>query len=221
MSTKPELISFDICPYVQRSVITLLEKKQAFELTYIDLANKPDWFLALSPLGKVPVLRVGNTVLFESAVINEYLDEVTPPSMHPQNPLQKAQNRAWIEVSSQLIMSLFHFLLAQSQEKYEYAFGKMLSQLQRVEEQLAEGPFFNGADFMLVDAAFAPFFMRLAFLSELLGIEILADFPKCVKWHVALMDKGSVQKSVIPDIKEKFLAYIQLKEGVLAGKLSV
>lgn len=219
MSAKPELISFDLCPYVQRSVITLLEKNQDFELTYIDLANTPEWFAKISPLRKVPVLRVENTIIFESAVINEYLDEVNPPSMHPQNPLQKAHNRAWIEVSSQLIMSLFYLMQAQTQEKYDAAFGKMREQLQRVEEQLAEGPFFNGSDFMLVDAAFAPFFMRLAFVSELLGVQLLDGLPKCFQWHLAMESKDSVKNSVLPNIKEKFLAYIQSKEGVLAGKI--
>ena len=97
-----ELISFDLCPFVQRSVITLLEKNIPFKRTNIDLANKPDWFLQISPLGKVPVLRINGNILFESAVINEYLDEITPPSMHPQDSLQKAVNRAWIEFGSEL-----------------------------------------------------------------------------------------------------------------------
>ncbi len=73
-----ELISFNLCPFVQRSVITLNKKGIDYKITYIDLADKPDWFLALSPLGKVPVLKHGDEVLFESAVINEYLDEITP-----------------------------------------------------------------------------------------------------------------------------------------------
>ena len=69
------LISFDICPFVQRSVITLEEKGVEYEIKYIELENKPDWFLAISPFGKVPVLQANDTVIFESAVINEYLDE--------------------------------------------------------------------------------------------------------------------------------------------------
>ena len=59
-------------PYVQRAVIALTEKGVDFERIDIDLANKPDWFLKLSPLGKVPVLVDGDTVIFESAVIVEY-----------------------------------------------------------------------------------------------------------------------------------------------------
>jgi len=76
-----ELLSHHLCPYVQRAVITLLEKDIPHRRTYIDLSNKPDWFRQISPLGKVPLLRVGDEVLFESAVICEYLDEATPVAL--------------------------------------------------------------------------------------------------------------------------------------------
>ena len=94
---KFELVSFDICPYVQRSVITLKHKKIDFKLTFIDLEKPPEWFNKISPLGKVPLLLVRNsesekpTVLFESAPINEYLDEVTPDSINSKDPIQKAR----------------------------------------------------------------------------------------------------------------------------------
>ena len=95
-----ELISFPVCPYVQRAVITLLHKGVDFKLTYINLADKPDWFLAISPLGKVPVLRAGDGVLFESAAINEYLDETHAPRMLPEDPIERARARAWIAFGS-------------------------------------------------------------------------------------------------------------------------
>ncbi len=83
-----ELISFKLCPFVQRAAIILLFKKIPFRTSYIDLANPPDWFRAISPFGKVPVLRLDETtVLFESSVINEYLDEVTPGGLLPVDPL--------------------------------------------------------------------------------------------------------------------------------------
>ena len=85
---------------------------QKFDIEYIDLANKPDWFLKLSPLGKVPILIVNeNDVLFESAVINEYLDEVVGVKTLSSDPLEKAKERAWIEYSSSLLMDLFGILL--------------------------------------------------------------------------------------------------------------
>lgn len=95
--TSLKLVSFDLCPYVQRAAIVLAEKGVPFERITIDLADKPNWFIALSPLGKVPLLQVGDTVLFESAPIVEYLDEVYSPRLHPAAALDRARHRAWIE----------------------------------------------------------------------------------------------------------------------------
>jgi glutathione S-transferase len=107
-----KLVSHPLCPYVQRAVITLHEKQIPHEREYVDLAQKPDWFLALSPLGKVPLLLVGDAVLFESAVICEYLDEVTPGSLHPVDPLLKARHRAWIESGSSILNAVAGFYSA-------------------------------------------------------------------------------------------------------------
>lgn len=81
-----ELVSHHLCPYVQRAVITLLEKEIPHQRTYIDLSDKPDWFQVISPLGKVPLLKIQDEILFESAVICEYLDEITLKSLHPRDP---------------------------------------------------------------------------------------------------------------------------------------
>jgi len=216
---KPELVSFDLCPFVQRSVITLLEKNVDFDITYIDLDHKPEWFLKISPFGKVPLLKVDRTVIFESAVINEYLDEVTLPSMHPSDTLRKAHNRAWIEFASTLLMNQYTMVLANTKESYKEARNTMVSNLQKVEDQLGEGPFFNGQAFNLVDAAFAPFFMRLEFIADETGQDFLEDLPKTLQWHCALLKRESVQRSVIPNIKAKFLRYIEDKESYLSKLL--
>src|SRR6516225_5164475 len=86
------LISHPLCPYVQRAVIALAEKEVA-ERIDVDLAAKPDWFLAISPLGKTPVLKVGDAAIFESAVILEYLEETQPNRLHPGDPLKRAEHR--------------------------------------------------------------------------------------------------------------------------------
>src|SRR5262252_630081 len=78
---KLTLVSHDLCPYVQRAVIALAEKGVRFERVYIDLAAKPDWFRAISPLGKVPLLRVGADVIFQSAA-SRHAARPCPPSRH-------------------------------------------------------------------------------------------------------------------------------------------
>lgn len=215
--TKPELISFKLCPFVQRSVITLLEKKADFDITFIELDNKPDWFLKISPLGKVPVLKVDDQVLFESAVINEYLDEVNPPSIHPQDPLQKAQNRAWIEFSSTLFMSNYFMTNAKDEEEYNKRKEELVKGLSRLEEQLGKGKFFNGDEFSLVDTAYAPFFMRYKLNQKFKDDGILNDLPKVKEYSENLLAKESVQKSVVDNFEELYNDQIK-KSGAFLGR---
>lgn len=217
-STKPELISFKLCPFVQRSVITLLEKGVDFDLTYIDLANPPQWFLDISPLGKVPALKVADQVLFESAVINEYLDEVNPPTMLPADPLIKAQNRAWIEFASTLIGDQYQLMVATDEEHYSQALEAIKKKLGQLEEILGDGPFFNGADFSLMDAAIAPVFMRMELLEEWSGLgDIYAQTPRVAVWKDALLARKSVQDSVVEEFAEDLRRYIGATGGYSAG----
>src|SRR6201989_1108248 len=103
MAAPLKLISHKLCPYVQRAVISLAGKGRACERIDIDLANKPDWFLKVSPLGKTPVLLVGDHAIFESAVILEYLEETQPKPLHPSDALRRAEHRAFIEYGSAVL----------------------------------------------------------------------------------------------------------------------
>jgi glutathione S-transferase len=103
------LVSHALCPYVQRAAIVMDEKGVAFVRRDIDLADKPGWFLAISPLGKTPVLLVDGTPIFESAVICEYLDESFGPHLHPTDALERARHRSWIEFGSQVLAGIGAF----------------------------------------------------------------------------------------------------------------
>ena len=109
MSAPLVLVSHPLCPYVQRAAIVLDEKGEAFERRDVDLADKPAWFRRVSPLGKTPVLLMGNDALFESAVICEYLDETIGTPLHPQDPLERARHRAWMAYGSQLLEAIGSF----------------------------------------------------------------------------------------------------------------
>src|ERR1700741_318994 len=118
MGTPLKLISHKLCPYVQRAVIALTEKGVPFERIDIDLANKPEWFLAISPLGKTPVLQVGDKAIFESAVILEYLEDTQPNPRHPADPLTRAEHRAWIEFGSTILNDIAGFYAAPDQATF-------------------------------------------------------------------------------------------------------
>jgi glutathione S-transferase len=214
---KAELISHKLCPFVQRSVIMLLEKQADFDITYIDISNRPDWFMEISPLGKVPALRVGKVVIFESAVINEYLDEVNPPSMHPADPLARAQNRSWIEFGSGLIDALIRLYTAKEQVVFEQAGEALRKGLAHLEAYLQCAPYFNGESFSLIDCAYAPLFMRLQLLEARsdLGVSVVA--PKAKHWGDAMLARDSVQRSVVPEFAELFAKRVQSFGGYAAG----
>lgn len=205
---KPELISFDLCPFVQRSVITLLEKQVEFDITYIDLAKPPEWFLKISPFGKVPTLRTGDASIFESAVINEYLDDITPPSMHPADPLQRALNKSWIEFASEMLMTQYMYSIAPDETEFQTNLDKLKTQVQQLEAQLNEGPYFNGDGFSLIDAAFAPFFTRMALLESMIETKLFNQAPRIQSWSQKLTQKDSVIRSVKPDFDERFRDYL-------------
>ncbi len=205
------LVSFDLCPFVQRSVITLEETNVPYEIEYIDLSNKPDWFLKISPLGKVPLLRTGDTVLFESAVINEYLDEVNPnQSLHPKDSLQRAYHRAWIEFSSVALGDMYRMSMAKDNPSGQELVALVKQRLERFETQLGDGPLFAGETFCLVDAAAAPLIQRLDWCQNILpALDFWASLPKVTRWRDALLSRASVKRSTVPDIEQRFVSYLK------------
>lgn len=204
------LISYDLCPFVQRSIITLKRKGIRFKLCFIDLAHKPDWFLKLSPTGKVPLLIVkqsgqNDEVLFESAVINEYLDEINPPALMPANALVRAKHRAFIEFTSQLLVEQYKLTHAKTDDDraaHENELKKQLSVLM-AEVKL---PLFAGTNFSLIDAAIAPLLMRQRLIDREFHLDVIAANDICRQYTKNLLQRPSVRGSVIHGFAEKYVA---------------
>lgn len=215
-----ELISFKLCPFVQRAAIILNFKDIAFRTRYVDLADPPDWFRAISPFGKVPVLRLDeSTVLFESSVINEYLDEVTPGRLLPQDPLDRALARGWIEFTTACLWHCRDFSLAANGEGLAEEVARLEAKLDRLEAAKAPGAFFLGEAFSLVDGAAAPLFVRLAYFQDLFAVMERARFPKLSAWSDALSDLPAVKRSIIPDFGDQMDALMRRRKGHLAALL--
>lgn len=211
-----ELVSFKLCPFVQRSVITLLHKQVKFRIRYVDLSEPPNWFLKLSPTGKVPLLLVDGNVIYESTVINELIDELTPARLHPADPIQRARNRSWIEFGSNCLVDTLHMTTAETEEAFRDVVSANKTKLEILEAELGEGQFFNGADFSLVDAAYAPLFTRLALIERLLPVFDRIALPKVAQWSDRLLALPSVIDSVVPDFPELYEALIWKRQGYLA-----
>ncbi len=208
------LVSHDLCPYVQRAAIALAEKDVPFDRVTIDLAAKPDWFLALSPLGKVPLLRVpgpdgGETVLFESTVILEYIEETQPgPALHPVDPLARAQERAWMEFGSAILADIYAVETTPDPAAFDAKRAALRAKFARIEAALSPGPFFAGARFGGVDAVFAPVFRYFDLFDRLADHRILAGLPKLGAWRAALSARPSVQAAVAPDYLDRLHAFL-------------
>ena len=214
------LISFKTCPFVQRAVITLKHKNIDFEITYIDLADPPDWFLELSPLGKVPVLKVDDEVLFESAVINEYLDEITGGALQPQDPLARAKNRAWIEFASNMLGNLYMMKMSKDEERYNKYRDVLVSQLERVEKRLGDGPWFNGEEFSLADTAFAPLFRQNSVADNKLSVIDPATMPRVNAWAQRLLALPEVRDSVVDEFENLYIAAMQKNDSYSLHRLA-
>ena len=190
--TKYLLVSFKTCPWVQRAAIVLREKGVDFEFRHIDRDNRPDWFLSISPHKKVPVLSVDNKVsLFESNAINEYLDETIEPRLHPADPVQRAINRAWTDFLPTFADMVTGQAYSEDEAEYQADIAKIPQAFEKLEAALKaqspSGPFFNGAKYSLVDAAYAPFLQRYYYLDRIKPLGFIEKFPRVKAWAEALL----------------------------------
>lgn len=215
-----ELVSHHLCPYVQRAVITLLEKGISHQRTYIDLSNKPDWFQSISPLGKVPLLRVNGEALFESSVICEYLDEITPNTLHPNEPLQKAKHRSWIEFGSSILNTIAGLYNAPSLVVFDSKKDELAQKFLWVEKNLGRRPYFSGQDFSLVDAVYGPIFRYFDVFEEVVELDNFIDTPNVQAWRRELQRRPSVQQAVTEDYPIRLLAFLRQRDSYLSKVIS-
>jgi glutathione S-transferase len=215
------LVSHALCPYVQRVAIVLAEKGLPFERRDIDLANKPEWFLRISPLGKTPVLLVGDEAIFESAVICEYLEDTAPPPMHPGDPLQRARHRAWLEFGSAMLNQIAGFYSAADEPALQAQATALRDRLQRLEATLDQAPYFAGSRFSVVDAAFAPAMRYFDVFDQVADFGFWNAVPRVRHWRQALAARPSVVAAVGPDYPAQLRRFIEKRPSALARRVVV
>ncbi|PWE29892.1 glutathione S-transferase family protein [Maritimibacter sp. 55A14] len=213
------LVSHALCPYVQRIAIALAEKGVAHERRVVDLGNKPQWFLDISPLGQTPVLKVGEAALFESAAILEYLEETQPNPLHTADPVERARHRAWIGFGSEVLDTIAGFYSARDAETFEARTVALGDRFRLLEEHLGAGPWFSGADFSLVDAVFGPVFRYFDVFDGIADFGILTGLPKVCAWRMRLAKRPSVRDAVSADYSALLHAFLLRRDGVLAGRI--
>jgi len=216
-----ELISNHLCPFTQRAAIQLAEKGSAYEHVYIDLANKPAWFSRISPLGKVPILRMGDATLFETTAICEFLEETVQRSpLYPADPFARAQHRAWIEFASATIADVFGFYTAPDASTFERKKGDLRAKCLRLDGHLGNGPYFAGKDFCLVDAAFPPIFRLFDTFDHIADFKIFDGTRHIKAYRAALSERQSVQQAVVADYGRRFEIYLAERGSYLSGLMT-
>lgn len=202
MSAEPRIKLYDFAssPNCQRVKVVLAEKKLPFETIPVDLRKgeqkKPD-FLKLNPYGKVPVLIDGDTVLYESIIINEYLDEKYPERpLMPKDPARKAKIRILIDYGINHLSPLYQKLRQEiikdekerNQENLQSARSELKNRLQRFEQELGDRPYLGG-DFSLLDAALISRFLRLPEY----GVLPDPSLSRLGKWLERMKERPSVK----------------------------
>jgi len=216
------LVSHPLCPYVQRAAIVLAEKGVPYTRRYVDLAAKPDWFIAVSPLGKTPVLLAGDEPLFESAVICEYLDETLAPRLHPDSPLQRARERAWVEFGSAVLNAIGAYYNAADDTALRARRGELAQRFAQLETALApQGPWFAGARFGLVDAAFGPVFRYFDVFEQWGEPDLAAGLPRVRAWRAALARRPSVRQAVGGDYTERLTDFLLARGSALSHRIAL
>jgi glutathione S-transferase len=219
MTSSLRLISHVLCPYVQRAVTVATEHGIRFERVDIDLANKPDWFLAISPTGKTPLLLIERrgarpVAVFESAVIAEYLDEISGAPMLPDDSLERARHRAWIEFASATLNNIGQLYSAIDHASFEQARSQLRGRLEQVEKALT-GPWFGGATFGLVDAAFGPALRYLDAFRAYSGLDLTEGLPAIIDWAALLASRKSIREAVTANYPELLVNFVRGKGSFL------
>jgi len=221
MDIKPKLVSFKLCPFVQKAVIVLLQKQIDYDIEYIDLAAPPDWFLEISPFGKVPILIMGDDAIFESSAIIEFLEDTYPNKLHPADLIQRARNRSWIEYSSPCLVDSFNLSVAQDQESFEQTLKGLNNRFDQLEANLLNAPYFNGDNLSLVDASYAPLFHRLQCMEQLKAGMFDPDrHPKINQWKDQLLEENSVQQSTVSNFTGLYRELLWTRHGYLSSFLN-
>jgi glutathione S-transferase len=211
---KLELVSHALCPFVHRAAIVLREKGVPFTRRTVDLKNKPDWFLAISPRGKVPVLVADGVALFESAAICEFLDETNPPRLVPAEPFERARQRAWVEVANDLLAAQFKAFTAAERVEAVKTRGVVDALLGRFEEALAAGVISETA-FGLIQVAVAPALHRFVVVADLMGVDFFSHTPRLAALSRSLAGRPSVAETVPEDFGDRFIQILVERGSLL------
>ena len=219
---KLKLISHSLCPFVQRAAIVLEEKGIAYDREDIDLEHPPEWFLEMSPQGMVPLLIVnGKDILFESNVICEYIDEITPGSLHDTMSIVKARHRAWMEYGSSILNDFWGYYTAENKNRFMEQGELIKKKFKRLESELVmanwKGPYFNGEKYSMVDAVFAPVFRYFDVFDKFTEDNLFESKEHVSNWRKHLSNRESSKAVVSENYTSELSEFVKHKDSYLGS----
>ncbi len=192
-----KVISFKICPFVQRVTAALEAKQVPYEIEYISLKDKPQWFLDLAPNGQVPVLvtESGGTALFESDAIIEYIEDEFGPIEAGVSNEQRALDRAWSYLGSKNYLTQCSTMSSKDKATFEDRVERFTKAFAKVEAHLSgETKFFKSEELSNVDLAWLPLLHRAAIIKKHTDFDFLCGLPKTQAWQSVLLETGLAEK---------------------------
>lgn len=218
-----KIVSFTICPFAQRVIAALEAKQVPYEIEYIDLSDKPEWFSNLSPTGQVPVLVTDDgTVLHESDAIIEYIDDEYGALREASDNKEKALERAWSYQAAKNYLVQCGAQRAGDKTAFEDRNRSLQVVFDRIEKQLNSEPYFYGKQLSKVDIAWLPILHRAELIYQRTGHDFIANNPKLKQWQASLLATGLAEKSVASNFNEKFYSFYLSQQTYLGvGEASI
>jgi glutathione S-transferase len=183
------LVSFDLCPYVQRAAIVLAEKGIPFRRIDIDLAT-----------------------------IVEYLEETPGAPLPPADPLVRARHRGWMEFGSSILADIWVLETTADRAAFDAKVAMLREKFRRVEAELGHGPYFMGDRFSIVDAVFTPVFHYFDVLDDLADLGLFAETAKVRDWRRALAARSSVAAAVVSEYPRRLQAFLERHAGIIVRR---
>lgn len=216
---KMKIISFKICPFVQRVTARLEAQNIPYEIEFINLSDKPAWFLELSPNGQVPVLVTDSgTALFESDAIVEYLDEILDPLEKDLTAEQRALDRAWNYQGSKQYLTQCSTMRSGDKDILLERSNNLGKAFSKAEKAISDGPYFKGDQLSNIDIAWLPLLHRADIIRNHTGYDLLDGHPKVQAWQAEMMKTGLAEKSVPNDFEKAFTNFYLSDQTYLGGR---
>ena len=189
------------CPFSQRCRLVLFEKGMDFEIRDVDLFNKPEDISVMNPYGQVPILVERDLILYESNIINEYIDERFPhPQLMPGDPVDRARVRLFLlnfEKELFVHVSTLENRGAKNEKAIEKAKQQITDRLTQLSPVFLKNKFMMGDTFSMLDVVIAPLLWRLNHY----GITLSKNAAPLLKYAERIFSRPAFIEALTPSEK--------------------